>query len=87
MLIEKVSEVTNLQRGSFPVGAELTLKIAGTISGANDVAGTGGNGGSPTPAFSLPGEAQPGGAGGKAIAGIANVDPSEFTGSIIGTTS
>ena len=106
LLIEEGSEVTNLQRGSFPVGAEHSLEIAGILSGTNGTAGTGGNGGTPTPAFPCLGDGQPsgagaigssggtgsggvasGGAGGKAIVGIANVDLSELTGSIIGTTS
>ena len=81
LLIEEDSEVTNLQRSSFPVGTESTLEVAGTISGANDVPGTGGTG-----SGGVAGGAA-GGAGGKAIVGIANVDLSEFTGSIIGRTS
>ncbi len=51
-------------RGSWPMGAQPIIELAGTLSGVTGTGGVGGFGGAPNDAFSIPGDGLPGGPGG-----------------------
>ncbi len=57
-------EEVTIIRGSWPIGAEPILELAGTVSGADGAGGLGGAGGAPNVAFSIPGDGFPGSTGG-----------------------